>query len=271
MTLRTSFIIPVGIALLALGLRAKAELPEDQLYTLFNQANEAFRQANSTADEDKAEKLYEKAILTYERIVSEGRIQNARLFYNLGNAYLLKEDIGKAILNYKRAERIDAADANLRKNLEFARSQRIDRITPKAEKRVLQTLFFWHYDFSLRARFALTCIFFAVVCISAAAMVWFGRNPPATASAVIAAVLLILLATSVVIESKQRASSVSGVITAGSVVAYQGDGQSYPESFKDPLHAGTEFDLLEQRPGWFHIRLGDDSDGWIPQDAADLI
>ena len=102
-------------------------------------------------------------------------------------------------------------------------------------------------------------------------MVWFGRSPPAAAAAVIAAILLVLLATSVVIESRQRASAISGVITAKSIVAHQGPGQSYLESFKDPLHAGTEFDLIEQRPGWFQIKLADDSDGWIPQDAAELI
>jgi len=54
-------------------------------------------------------------------------------------------------------------------------------------------------------------------------------------------------------------------------VAYQGDGQNYPPSFKAPLHAGTEFELVEHRPGWFHIKLADGSDGWIPQSAAEII
>jgi len=271
MTLRASFIIPVVAALMALGACAKADLAKDEIYTLFNQANEAFRQANSVTDEAEADKLYEKAILSYERIVSEGGIQNAGLYYNLGNAYLLRENVGKAILNYKRAERIDAADANLRKNLEFARTQRIDKIIPKTKKRVLQTLFFWHYDFSLKTRFALSCIFFAIAFISAAVMVWFGRTPPTKAAVVISAVLLLFFAVSVAVESRQRASAVAGVITAQSIVAHQGDGQSYPESFKDPLHAGTEFDMVEHRPGWLHIKLGDDSDAWIPQTAAELI
>lgn len=271
MIAKKSFIIPVSVVLLALAVCVKADPAQEQLYTLLNQANEAFRQANSATDEADAEKLYEKAILSYEKIINEGRIENAKLYYNLGNAYLLKNNIGKAILNYKRAQKLDAADANLRKNLEFARSRRMDKITLKTEKRVLETLFFWHYDFSMRTRFALACIFFAIVCVCGTAMVWFGRTPPATAAVVIAAVLLLLLATSVAVESRQRTSSICGVITAQSIVAHQGDGRSYPKSFKDPLHGGTEFDLIEHRPGWFHIILGDDSDGWIPQTAAELI
>jgi SH3-like domain-containing protein len=55
------------------------------------------------------------------------------------------------------------------------------------------------------------------------------------------------------------------------VIAYQGDGQNYPPSFKAPLNAGTEFELIERRPGWFHIKLADGSEGWISQTSAELI
>jgi hypothetical protein len=54
-------------------------------------------------------------------------------------------------------------------------------------------------------------------------------------------------------------------------MARQGDAASYPPSFKDPLHSGTEFILIEKRTGWFHIKLSDDSDGWIPETSAEII
>ncbi len=269
-TPKTSLVL-IGMVLSGLTVCSRAELPKKQLYDLFDQANEAFRQANRLPGDSQAEELYAKAILSYERIINEGRIQNAKLFYNLGNAYFLKEDIGKAILNYRRAERIDGADANIRKNLEFARSRRIDKITLKTQERVLETLFFWHYDFSLRTKFTLACLFFATACICVTVKIWLGRTPLSTVTAVIAGALMLCFAASVAVELRRRAEAVCGVITAQDVVARQGDGQGYPESFKDPLHAGTEFDLLEHRPGWFHIELPDDSDGWIPDNSADLI
>jgi len=68
-----------------------------------------------------------------------------------------------------------------------------------------------------------------------------------------------------------QANRICGVITARQIVARQGDGQNYPASFKEPLHAGTEFDLLERRVGWLHIKLSDDSDTWIPDNSAELI
>jgi len=250
----------------------RSAMPKEQVYSLFTQANQFFREANTTTnDPDKAQKLYEKAILNYEKIISEGRIKNSKLYYNLGNAYFLKEDIGRAILNYRRAQRLDKTDTNIQKNLAFARSRRIDTVEIKTEKRILETLFFWHYDFSIKTKFLITCIFFAIVCISSIFMLWRGKFAAAVATAVICSILMVSFLASVIVETRSQANTICGVITADQVVARQGDGPNYSESFKDPLHAGTEFDLLEQRTGWFHIMLSDDSEGWISDNAAELI
>ena len=251
---------------------AEAALSKEQTHSLFNQANQSFREANSiTNDPNQTERLYEKAILNYEKIIQEGGIRNPKLYYNLGNAYFLKEDLGRAILNYRRAEALDKADANIQKNLAFARSKRIDKVEVKTEKRVLQTLFFWHYDLSIKTKFLLTCICFTIVCVSLTIMTWYGKAASWIVITAICGLLTVCFLTSVVLETQAWAHRMCGVITATEVIARQGDGPNYPESFKESLHAGTEFDLLERRSGWFHIRLSDNSDGWIPDNAAGLI
>jgi tetratricopeptide (TPR) repeat protein len=261
----------VCLFLLAATVPAEAELSKEQIYALYNQANESFRQANSAKDTDQAERLYEKATLSFEKIIDQGRVKNARLYYNLANAYFLQGRLGKAVLNYRRALKLDNSEENIRKNLAFARSKRIDKIPVKTEKRVLQTLFFWHYDFSLKTKFLFACIFFGIVCVCVAAAVWFGRSNTWTITTIICAVLMLCLLTSVALEYRTQKGKICGVITAKQVIARQGDGENYTPSFKEPLHEGTEFDLLEKRPGWFHIKLSDDSDGWIPEDDAELI
>jgi len=260
-----------SLFLLVSVVSAETSLSNEQKTALFNQANESFKKANAAAVESERIKLYEETILRYEKIVNDGRVRNAKLYYNLANAYLLKGNLGKAILNYRRAEKLDSTDANLQKNLAFARSRRIDKVEVKAEKRVLQTLFFWHYDFSLKTRFMLACIFFAICCISLTATVWFGRLPLAKTLTIICAILLVCFATSVILETNEKAHKIGGVITVAEVVARQGDGQNYPPSFKEPLHEGTEFDLLEHRPGWLHIKLSDGADAWIPENTAEII
>ncbi|MBN1973648.1 MAG: hypothetical protein JW787_08410 [Sedimentisphaerales bacterium] len=256
---------------LCIGSFAKAELSLEQKRELFKQANEYFQQANSASEQDRAKELYEKAILSFNKIIYEGNVKSARLHYNLANAYFLSGSIGRAILNYRKAEKLDSSDENIKKNLAFARSRRIDRVTVNTEKKVVHTLFFWHYDFSMKTKFILTCAFFGVLCLCGAAAIRRGLIGQLTAVIVICGLLTILFFASVVIESKSQASISYGVITAGEVIARQGDGQNYPPSFRESLHEGTEFQLLESRPRWYHIKLTDNSTGWIPSDAAELI
>lgn len=251
--------------------RTSAARSREQLYALLNEANAAFQQANAAKDPDAARQSYDKAILLYEKIIHQGGVQNAGLYYNLANAHFLKDDLGRAILNYRRAERLDDSDLNIKKNLAFARSRRIDRVEVGAQERVLETLFFWHYDLSLGTRLLLMCLAFASFCIAATAMIWRGRGTAGLTAAALSGVLVVCLLTSILIESHKQSAMRFGVITVGEIVARQGDGPNYPPSFKDPLHAGTEFELLEQRPGWFHIRLSDGADAWIPEDAAEQV
>ncbi|MHC4156638.1 MAG: tetratricopeptide repeat protein [Planctomycetota bacterium] len=262
-----------GLLLFTAGraLAADTALPRDQLVSLFHQANDAFRQANSTADEQASRRLYEKAALSFEKIIDEGQIHNAGLHYNLANTYLLKGNLGKAVLNYRRAERLDPADADIRKNLAFALSKRVDKVPIKTKKRVLQTLFFWHYDFSPRTKFVVAVVTFGLTCLALTAMLWLGRTAPATAGTVLCGILTVCFFVSIVVQVRHDSSRISGVITAEQVTAHQADWEDSPPSFKDPLHEGTEFDLVEHRPGWHHIKLADDSDGWIPEAAAEMI
>lgn len=260
------------IIFLAVAGQLCAQISDDQAFILFDKANQSFTSANESAgDPVKAQVLYETAILNYEKIISEANIKNPKLYYNLANAYLLSNDIAKAILNYRRAEKLDSADANIQKNLAFARSRRIDTVTIQTQKRVLQTLFFWHYDFSLKARFVTSCVAFTIICLFATAMLWYGRSATANVACVVAEVVLICFLSSVIVSSASSARDLSGVIIAYEVVARQGDSVSYPPSFKEPLHAGTEFEVIESRPGWLHIRLFDSSEAWIPDTSAELI
>ncbi len=272
MTAPRTLIIAALVCLAANAATAKAKLPHDRLRSLFDQANRTFGEANAmTDDPEQAARLYEKAILNYEKIINDGQIQNPGLYYNLANAHFLNNDIARAILNYRRAEKLDSSDTNIQKNLAFARSKTIDRFELKTKKRVLQTLFFWHYDFPVKTRFLLACLFFAITCAALTATIWLGRKAPATAAAVIGALLTVCLLLSVAVEVRHESRTVCGVITNPSIVARQGPENNYPASFKQPLHAGAEFDLLERRPGWLRIRLPDETECWIPDNAAELI
>lgn len=262
------------LSLLACGTaqaQSPAALSPSEAYAVFHEANALFRQANASGDQEAARDLYEQAILGYERVIGQAGIHNAGLYYNLANAYLLKGDLGRAILNYRRAEALEPSNAAVRKNLTFARSRRIDQIRVRTQRRILERLFFWHYDFSAKTRFTVACVAFALMCLALCVRLWFGHVGGVLPAAAVLAVVTLSLAVSVGVDAYCREHVRSGVIVSDSVVARQGDGPTYAEAFKDPLHAGAEFDLIERRAGWWHIELADGNRGWVPENAAELI
>lgn len=66
-----------------------------------------------------AEQLY------LESIKTDG--SSSTIFYNLGNTYYRQGNLGKAIVNYERALKLDPTNADARDNLEFVKSKITDR------------------------------------------------------------------------------------------------------------------------------------------------
>ena len=263
----------LAAALLAMALAAPTApaLPQEEARRLFDEANELFREANelSLRDPNAAVELYQRAALRYERLVRAGGIRNGKLFYNLGNAYFKAQDIGRAILNYRRAERYIPGDPNLQQNLAYVRSRLQDRFEPAQRTQVLRTLLFFHYDFPPGVRAALLAVFSGLFWGLAAVRLFRREWAPGWALAVLGAAGLLMLG-SLAVEAA-AAGPAEGVILSPQVVARKGDGASYEPSFTEPLHAGTEFRLLEERNGWFRIELPDGRTCWIPEDAAELV
>ena len=78
---------------------------------LFEKANKAY-----TSND------YPTAITTYQEILKLG-LQSSELYYNLGNAYYKNNQLGKSILNYERAARLDPNNKNIQGNLVIARDK----------------------------------------------------------------------------------------------------------------------------------------------------
>ena len=260
------------LSLLTAAGAAAASLSRAELSNLLGEANTLFRQANdaSLRDPAAARDLYRRAALRYERIVQEGGIHNGKLFYNIGNAYFRAGDIGRAILNYRRAQLYIPDDANVAQNLSYARSSRADAFQEKQETQVLKTLLFWHYDLSPRLRSLILVIAWGLFWVAAAIRLLRRSWAPRPLLAATGVVALLFLG-SLVAAATGTARRQPGVILAEQVIARKGDGISYEPSFKEPLHAGTEFVLAEARGDWCHIELPDGRRCWIPADSAGLV
>ena len=260
-----SFLI---IILFVLGLsnpNLKAEtLDEAQVADLYAQAKDFFRQANELAalSPVQAEDLYGKAAMRYERIIGDGGVQNGKLYYNLGNIYFRLKDLGRAILNYRRAEQYIPNDPNLKQNLDYAREKRLDDIEEKQETKVLKTLFFWHYDLSTKGRVMIFSVCFLLLW-SAAAIRIFTQASYLRWCITVSLILSLLLAGSLLAEELSLRNTRPGVVISPEVVARKGNSETYEPSFKEPLHSGTEFTLIEDRGSWYQIELADARTCWV--------
>lgn len=83
------------------------------------------------ADDEYKKGHYQQAIKDYEELLKKG--PSVELYYNLGNSYYRTDNITRAVLNYERALLLAPGDADIRFNLQMARSKTIDKITPKSE------------------------------------------------------------------------------------------------------------------------------------------
>ena len=63
----------------------------------------------------------------YESIL-KNKGESADIYYNLGNSYYKNKNIAKAVLNYERALLMNPGDADIRFNLEMARSKTAKKV-----------------------------------------------------------------------------------------------------------------------------------------------
>jgi tetratricopeptide (TPR) repeat protein len=245
---------------------------QERLVALLEQGQALFGRAANSGEAQEARVLYERALDRFLSVLEEGGVRNARLLYNIGNTYFLLGDLGRAVLYLRRAELLEPTDRNLRHNLRFVRSQRADRLAPDQISAAARTVLFWHYLLPRSLKLYLFAGMFALACLlgSRALLGGAGRRWSRWLPAAAGGVALLLLGSLLAGEASARALR-DGVILAEEVVARKGDGTAYQSSFVDPLHAGTEFRLLEARAGWYRIRLSDGRTAWIPAGSAELV
>jgi hypothetical protein len=250
---------------------SRGELSLQQQVQVLNEGLQAFdrgaalRQQNPT----EASKAFRDAAARFQLLADTG-LKNGKLFYNLGNAYLECGQIGKAILNYRRAEELIPDDGRLVANLRYARSLRRNQLTDSGERAFVQTLFFWHYGSSVRGRFIAATVAYLVFWGSLIAAL-FVRRVRWRYAVVPFLVGWVVLGVSVGVSLVERSTQLNGVVVADNITVRKGNGEGFEPQFKEALHEGVEFNVVERRTDWLHIQLPDGKTGWIRARDAELI
>ena len=214
---------------------------------------------------------FKGAVEQYESLVSSGA-SSSSLFYNLGNSYYRRGEIGKAILNYERALKLDPSDQDVKHNLEMARTHTLDKIDDVPQF----ILFSWvrgvKNSLSSNAWAVLSLVLLAVG-LALMLLYRFSSRSSSRRLFFIIAMIVFLLTMISFLFSLSLARQATGEDSAV-VVENIGSVKSAPSAGGNNifvLHEGTKVNILEKVQDWCRIEISDGRQGWIKASDIEVI
>ena len=232
----------------------------DRVYTLAD-ADSAYIQGD-----------YLTAIDIYQSVI-ENQGVNATLYMNLGNCWLKRDEIAKAILYYERAYLLDPSDPDIRFNLDLARTKTVDKVNAVNQlfivvwfKKLLAVL-------DVNGWAVMTVILFALTIILTGVLLFSKKSGLRKISFSFSVFFLLLSILSFIFATTQMGNireRDTAIIMSPSVTV-----KSTPTSAGTDLfiiHEGRKVKILDSSmKEWVEIRLEDGNTGWIPVSVMEII
>lgn len=214
---------------------------------------------------------YASAIQIYENLLKKG--EAAEVYYNLGNSYYKADDIARAILNYERALLLEPGNADIRANLEIARSKTIDKIVPVPE------IFFVSWTKSLINCLSIDAwakwgIVFFILLLVSFSLFFFSKQIRVKKIGFIAGIVfmvLVILSNTFAAQQKSELKNRNeAIVLAPSIIVRSTPSESGTSLFI--LHEGRKIEIKDSTMReWKEIRLEDGKVGWVPASAIEAI
>lgn len=225
--------------------------------------SQQFRQINQQAIQAYHSKDYDQALEKFTQLEFNGII-NADLFYNIGNCYFRKSQLGRAILYYKKALKIDPSHAQAASNLKFMQTLIKDKIESQDKGALLELLESIYKSIDMNSAALFTAILFAclIILIILLQTVFADRDKSLPVFLII--IIIILLSASSIIaylKYDNFNSRDEAVITAQTAIGYSGPGEEYTRVFT--IHEGLSCQIEDQKDNWLLIKLDNGIGGWI--------
>ncbi|PWB68271.1 hypothetical protein C3F09_11945 [candidate division GN15 bacterium] len=221
------------------------------------------------ANEQYKEKQYDAAIAGYQSILTQG-YESAPVYFNLGNAYFKKGDLGNAILNYMRARRLDPTDDDIKGNLEFARrltSVQMEGVTINPINSFFESI---TSSYRLSTLAWLSSLLFIIVIALLAVRYGLPIIHPVIKTALVAT-LVLLVAASYLTTFKYRHDYLTRravIIAAQSEVRTGPSEQSDLELQGEP---GLVVEVLAETGGYYNVLFENQRRGWIRKESVAII
>jgi len=226
----------------------------------FSQKN-AIKQANDLY----AKGDYSNAAKQYEKILSDDGVA-PELFFNLGNAYYKSNEIGRSILNYERALRLDPSFDDARFNLDLAQLKVVDNIVPSPNffiGRWIQNLI----KLLTSNQWLFISLGLFIFCLVTVFLFLFSRSRVIRKISFYFAIVLLGISFLTIIFSSVRKGQMlnhtEAIVMSGVISVKSSPDKSGNDLFQ--LHEGAKVSIKSKLGNWTEIKLSNGGIGWVEQ------
>ncbi|MCB9846306.1 MAG: hypothetical protein H6811_10020 [Phycisphaeraceae bacterium] len=254
---------------------ATAAEPSAGAEVLLARANESFDRAVSLwpTEETLSRAAFAQSAALYDSLRRQHGIHNHRVELNLGNAAMLSGDPGRAVLAFRRAQRLRPDDPQVQTSLDIARSQVGVEFRPTRGDLLRSASLAWRRVLPAPIVVWALIVGYVLLWLIAIARIALSIRVDRRVVAVIALVAVAALGM-IVIEDWTLSSGRDAVIVApGGAEALKGPAPGvYEPSYETPrLPPGVEVRIVEERNGWSRVRLIDRRETWVRDEALERI
>ena len=231
-----------------------------------------FAASKQEADEAYQKNEFDTAISLYEELIAtEG--ESADVYYNLGNSYYKNKNMAKAILNYERALLIKPGDADIRFNLELAKSKAVDKIIPTPEVFIVTWVNAVVNSMSEKSWSVLGIVTFLLLLVGLGLYIFGGSLWMKKAGFIGAIVMVIVCVCANLAASAQKSEIVNRngcIVLSPSVTVKSTPDESGTDLFV--VHEGAKVFISDDTMSeWKEVSLEDGKKGWMPASAIEKI
>ena len=229
------------------------------------EVRQLYRDAMAEPDRLRRIRLFTSAEGTL-RLLAAGNADAPELQVDWGNAALGAQDVGRAVLAYRRALTVAPDNDRALANLEWLRDRLPAWLPRPAAAGALDSLLFWRDRLTAVQLHVIGGIAFAGALLLLAP--WRGR-PRWLIILAVPGVAVWLTATGSALLAGD--TSRQAVVLVDGVTLRSADSAGAPPTFANPLPAATELTVVEPRDAWVRVMLADGTRGWLATSAVERI
>ena len=203
---------------------------------------------------------------------------NADLYFNLGNSYLQSDQLGRAIVNYERALKLQPGNRQFQANLNAAQSIVQTETSSQELSRLDQGLLFKikHGNSALVKMVGQQAMMIVIVLSSLT--FWGlvilrtrGQKLSLWKCATLPGLLLIISLASFHFHKENTVQQGNAVIVEQRLQLHEGDGEQFAEVAVLDSAEGHRVQTLAHRGSWTQIQTSRGQIGWVPDHVLELL